>query len=56
MTAWVVHRFAELVGLPGSAVIELAYLLQSRPFLQAGLALKLPSFWLHIFALELADN
>lgn len=56
MTAWVVHRFADLVGLPGWAVIELALACQSRPILELGLVLKRPAWELRFLALHLADN
>jgi hypothetical protein len=54
VTAWIVHRFAELVGLPGSIVCETAYAFRSPLLLEAGIALKLPSWRLHVFALDLA--
>jgi hypothetical protein len=52
MTAWIVHRFAELLGLPGEAVGLLAIELQSEPLMHVALALKAPSFHLHLFALD----
>ena len=55
MTAWLVHRFADLVGLPGRVVFELAVWIRSPELGRAGLALIVPGLYIHLFALYLAD-
>ena len=56
MTAFIVRCVADVIGLPGSALFELAVLFQSRPLGELALALKWPGLRLHLFALELDDS
>lgn len=53
MTAWLVHRLAELLGLPGDALALLAAHLDSKPLMHAAIALKGPQWALHGFGCHL---
>lgn len=52
MTAWTVHRIADVLGAPGWFVMQLALALESREVLEIGISLMWPSLRLHLFALD----
>jgi hypothetical protein len=53
VTAGALHLVADLVGLPGTALAELAIAINSPELLELALALKWPGLRLHVVAMNL---